>query len=230
MSLTFKDRVVEFPNRIKLTPVAGQENVYDVSRQEGSITQEGTPLNALNLNRLVSLEEAYTDPTVNLYRLNLNRLNLERYIYSDAYNQGAQNLPILIMDNRGDYAMGIGLQNEVDTIHLGAVTRSSIKNGAPAWNNSKISKWKFHGDIFATNRIKVDSSGIEINKDGIFKNSVPYIRSMLEFIDYGFIYASGQDFPIFDPAKHSAVYIFGEAEGWSDLALFQTYHKRGIFR
>lgn len=44
--IEFKDRVVQFPNRVKLTPVSGQPNVYDVSRQEGNITQEGTSLNS----------------------------------------------------------------------------------------------------------------------------------------------------------------------------------------
>lgn len=43
------DRIVEFPNRIKLVPVAGQPNVYDVEAQPGTVTEEGTPLNKVNL-------------------------------------------------------------------------------------------------------------------------------------------------------------------------------------
>lgn len=43
------DRIVQFPNRIRLTPVSGQANVYDVERQEGTVTQQGTPLNAETL-------------------------------------------------------------------------------------------------------------------------------------------------------------------------------------
>ena len=40
-----KDRVVEFPNRYKLVPVAGQENTYDFVAVPGAITEEGTPIN-----------------------------------------------------------------------------------------------------------------------------------------------------------------------------------------
>lgn len=53
----FSDRAVQFPNRVKLTPVNGQQNVYDVERQEGTISSAGTPLTAENLNRL-RLKEA----------------------------------------------------------------------------------------------------------------------------------------------------------------------------
>lgn len=48
MALT--DRVVEYPGRIILTPVSGETNTYDVTRAEGTVTEEGTPLNAANLN------------------------------------------------------------------------------------------------------------------------------------------------------------------------------------
>lgn len=44
-----RDRAVQYPNRIKLVPVAGQENTYDVQAVPGIITDEGTPLNKANL-------------------------------------------------------------------------------------------------------------------------------------------------------------------------------------
>lgn len=59
----FKDRIVEFPGRIRLTPVAGEEGVYDVTREEGTITQAGTKLSATNLEanyRLISEERSGT--------------------------------------------------------------------------------------------------------------------------------------------------------------------------
>lgn len=43
-----QDRVSLYPGRVKLTPVAGQENTYDMVRAD-SPTQEGTPLNKANL-------------------------------------------------------------------------------------------------------------------------------------------------------------------------------------
>lgn len=39
-----KDRVPTYPGRVKLTPVAGQENTYDMERADSPV-QEGTPLN-----------------------------------------------------------------------------------------------------------------------------------------------------------------------------------------
>ena len=52
MLFKFEDREVEFPNRVKLTPVTGQPNTYDVQRAEGTITNPGTPLTAANLMKL----------------------------------------------------------------------------------------------------------------------------------------------------------------------------------
>ena len=43
-----QDRVPLYPGRVKLTPVAGQENVYDMVRADQP-TQEGTPLNKNSL-------------------------------------------------------------------------------------------------------------------------------------------------------------------------------------
>lgn len=53
------DRNPEFPNRRTLTPVPGQEHVFDVSRDsEGSASPEGDEFNAQNMN---SLEERIRD-------------------------------------------------------------------------------------------------------------------------------------------------------------------------
>lgn len=43
------DRVVEYPGRVRLTPVPGEEGVYDMSREEGQVTVWGTQLNAEHL-------------------------------------------------------------------------------------------------------------------------------------------------------------------------------------
>lgn len=43
-----QDRVPTYPGRIKLTPVSGQENTYDMVRADEP-TQEGTPLNKASL-------------------------------------------------------------------------------------------------------------------------------------------------------------------------------------
>lgn len=48
--MAFTDRIVQHPGRVKLTPVSGQTNVYDMEREEGTVSTEGTLLNANNLN------------------------------------------------------------------------------------------------------------------------------------------------------------------------------------
>lgn len=47
----FQNRDSDHPTRRKLTPVEGQENVYDVSREEGTVRTEGTPWNSNTMNQ-----------------------------------------------------------------------------------------------------------------------------------------------------------------------------------
>ena len=43
--MDFKDRIASYPGRVKLTPVSGQSNVYDMELEDGA-SVSGTPLNA----------------------------------------------------------------------------------------------------------------------------------------------------------------------------------------
>lgn len=68
-----KDRVPQYPGRVRLTPVIGQQNVYDMEMADGA-TQAGTNLNKANLlddTTAASLGLTSQDPTVNeaLFRL-----------------------------------------------------------------------------------------------------------------------------------------------------------------
>jgi len=47
--MSWEDRIVEFPNRVVLTPVAGMTNTYDMTYAEGEVEQEGTLINAANM-------------------------------------------------------------------------------------------------------------------------------------------------------------------------------------
>lgn len=46
--MDMQDRISLYPGRVKLTPVSGQDNVYDMTRQDNPTT-EGTPLNKSTL-------------------------------------------------------------------------------------------------------------------------------------------------------------------------------------
>lgn len=50
--MAFTDRVVEYPGRVTLTDASDSSvlGTFDVTRDEGVVTDPGTPLNAANLN------------------------------------------------------------------------------------------------------------------------------------------------------------------------------------
>src|SRR5690606_36386460 len=59
MANYFVDRVVQYPGRVIMTPVAGEANTYDMSRAEGTVTKEGTRFNADAFNEIVNTVHAY---------------------------------------------------------------------------------------------------------------------------------------------------------------------------
>lgn len=49
--MAFENRIVEYPDRVTLTDSSGTvTGPYTITRDEGTVTQEGTPLTADNLN------------------------------------------------------------------------------------------------------------------------------------------------------------------------------------
>lgn len=82
-----KDRVPLYPGRVKLTPVSGQANTYDMVRADDP-TQEGTPLNKATLltdATAAALELESADPTVNdaLYALSQKVPHAEVHVMAD---------------------------------------------------------------------------------------------------------------------------------------------------
>lgn len=61
-----KDRIPSYPGRVKLTPVPGSENTYDMVRADVP-TQEGTPLVTATLlaNSTAALKDLTTEATPN---------------------------------------------------------------------------------------------------------------------------------------------------------------------
>ena len=49
---TWKNRETEFPGRRRMTAVDGQEDVYDISREEGLVLEEGDAFDADTMNNL----------------------------------------------------------------------------------------------------------------------------------------------------------------------------------
>lgn len=55
-----RDRVPRYPGRVTLTPVAGQENTYDMARADDP-TEAGTPLNTANLLTAATANAIFND-------------------------------------------------------------------------------------------------------------------------------------------------------------------------
>lgn len=72
-----QDRVPLYPGRVKLTPVSGQENTYDMVRADEP-TQEGTPLNKATLLK---------DTTATLYGLGTYAVPDNALAFIGKYNQ-----------------------------------------------------------------------------------------------------------------------------------------------
>lgn len=115
-----KDRIPLYPGRVKLNPVTGQENTYDMVRADEP-TQEGTPLNKATLlkdDTAKALGLTSEDPTVNEALLEIfNTANSKARIVTGKYvgtgTFGPKNPcsltfdftpKILLMHMRGTYA------------------------------------------------------------------------------------------------------------------------------
>lgn len=59
MANYFTDRVVQYPGRVVMNPVSGEANTYDMSRAEGTVTEEGTPFNAETFNGIANMIHAF---------------------------------------------------------------------------------------------------------------------------------------------------------------------------
>lgn len=98
-----KDRIPTYPGRVKLSPVAGQTNVYDMSRADAPI-EEGTPINKATLDSVITsrLTGRYYIPSVE-YGIGSSRPNLTTsplptsgWVYTDdGYNKATSGAYLL---------------------------------------------------------------------------------------------------------------------------------------
>jgi len=95
-----KDRNVEYSGRRRLTPVAGQPDVFDVTREEGTVYDEGT---AINKAYLQPMEDALAGVT------NSFSANADRYIGNTKLVEDFQDASL--------WTSGAGTQSE-DTVNV----------------------------------------------------------------------------------------------------------------
>lgn len=137
-----KDRVPQHPGRVRLSPVIGQPNVYDMTLEDGA-TQAGTNLNKANLlddTTAASLGLTSSDPTVNeaLYALS-------QKVYSE-------------IRVRCDASTTATMAKSGTTM-----TATANSSGIATFRTNEIGTWTVSGTIFGSSFSKsfvVDKIGI----------------------------------------------------------------------
>lgn len=89
-----KDRVSTYPGRVRLTPVSGQENVYDLERADQP-TETGTPLNKANLlsDEVAEFLDLPNTATPNDAFRALKEKQLSNLCYTDITTSGQWTVP-----------------------------------------------------------------------------------------------------------------------------------------
>lgn len=159
-----KDRVPLYPGRVKLTPVAGQENTYDMTRADQP-TQAGDPLNKATL---------WSDVTAALFGLGPESVPDDAFAWLGKYNQHWWARQKIL-------APSYSLETPTKTVHVGygeivnyadsvtvsedgtvsLVSQSSV-NTSILYNNkeSEIYNNKFYKGTFETNSPNEVASGV----------------------------------------------------------------------
>ena len=125
-----KDRVPLYPGRVKMVPVAGQENVYNMTRADQP-TQEGTPLNKATLLK---------DATAALFGLGADSVPDDALAYLGKYAQHwwrrrSKNLvyaEVLTPISNTEYANSLGL-----SVYSSAVVPGTIQYASSIQFNSE---------------------------------------------------------------------------------------------
>ena len=82
---TWKDRMVEYAGRRKLTNISTNQSIIcDVARSEGTVSQEGDALSSQNLNDLEQrIEDGFTEVKQTTDTLNQNLSQIQIYVGDD---------------------------------------------------------------------------------------------------------------------------------------------------
>lgn len=126
----WKDRKSEYPNRRKQTSVYGRPNTYDISRDEGLVSEEGTPLNAASFNDL----EGRVETAFNGVNNSLNGKATSNQV------QQAQNTANAAMPKTGGWftgKVGASTQSREIDFHNGELVNVSIRDSGGSAATSK---------------------------------------------------------------------------------------------
>lgn len=165
--MAFIDRVVEHPGRIKLTPVTGQSNVYDMERVEGEEYTPGTLLNALNLNTQTQLDNSVQ----NLFET--------AGMTGGTYQNGVSDALGFLISSRIAYIVETGTSNSFKYWKWsdGRLEAERIWNaGQVTISTTETSTTKVSGEITIPTPTIMISGEVEITYCGNTSNSAVYLE------------------------------------------------------
>lgn len=162
-----QDRVSLYPGRVKLVPVAGQENTYDMVRAD-SPTQEGTPLNKGSLlkDATAALYGLGADATPDQVLASLGRLN-SALPNDKIWRKIAATISDIKTVNRTEGTSGPYLMRDTSTETIREIyysdELSADENGNIALKNYKtlkfsIGQWPNYTTFFVGKYIKNEQS------------------------------------------------------------------------
>lgn len=165
--MAFTDRVVEYPGRVKLTPVTGQTNVYDMERSEGAEYTVGTLLNALNLNTQTQLDNTVQ----NLFET--------AGMASGTYQNGVSDALGFLISSMKAYVIETGTSNSFKYWKWsdGRLEAERIWNiGQVTLSTTETSTTKVSGDVTIPTPSIMTSGEVEVTYVGNSSNSPSYLE------------------------------------------------------
>lgn len=149
------NRVVEHPNRYKLNAVAGQSNVYDLEKQAGVITDNGTPYNKNILDKIDNVL-SYLKPSIvktpsesGFIIQPLGVGDLLATSVDQSWSSSGANVGSVISGSLKSFT----LNGDTYTPTYSYVT--SLANGFEAYGNSSVMSYDYHpfnDNVSSTNR------------------------------------------------------------------------------
>lgn len=164
--MSFTDRIVQYPGRVKMTPVSGQTNVYDMTAQEGTVTTEGTLLNAANLNAQTQLDSAVLE-------------QFQSAGMAGQYQNDMSNALGFLLSSRIAYVIETGTSNSFHYVKWsdGRLEAERIWNvGQVTISTTETSTTKVSGEITIPTPTIMTSGEVEITYCGNTSNSAVYLE------------------------------------------------------
>lgn len=230
------DRIPTYPGRVKMTPVVGQENTYDMVRADAPI-EAGTPLNKALFSSINSDIAALNQNVANIINAHASIDSLGNLVAGSEFILRENGIPVPFIKVSGDYN-GIG-RCVVMRKHI--LKRAVLTGTNNAYPDSATDVW-LNGEYFnlldSNVRDAIEEVGVPCaagNSDNTVTNVYRrvFIASLAEYGIANTSYAiEGTQFPIFkSSASRIALYNGASMYHWTRTPhgnqIYQSAYIRG---